>query len=115
MKKKCFSVAAILMCFLMIMPIMASAQGYAVEGTDLSITIDDTVWHILTRDNIENNAELEDLGIAYESIRDFMYSNDVYMDAVAVYDDTYVELFLRKVEGDDGMNLSEFSDDEVME
>lgn len=115
MKKKCFSVAAILMCFLMIMPTMVSAQTYAVEGTDLSITIDDTAWYILTRDNIENNAELADLGIAYESIHDFMYSNDVYMDAVAVYDDTYVELFLRKVEGDGGMNLSEFSDDEVLE
>ena len=115
MKKKCFSVAAILMCFLMIMPTMVSAQTYVVEGTDLSITIDDAVWYILTRDNIENNVELADLGIEYESIRDFMYSNDVYMDAVAVYDDTYVELFLRKVEGDDGMNLSEFSDEEVME
>lgn len=116
MKKKAVSLSAIVMCILMILPMEVLALSYAPNGTDISIAIDDA-WFVFTRENIENNPELADLGIAYENIQDFMYINDVYIDAIIIYDDlhTYLELFLRKVEGDDGMNLSEFSDDEVLE
>lgn len=96
-------------------PITASAQTYAPSDTDVSIQVDDSYWYVFTRDNIENNPELEELGVSYEAIYDILYENHMYMDALLIYQDgDYVEFFVRRKELDtDLVNLSNYSDKDV--
>lgn len=48
------------------LPMAAAAKDYTISGTDMTVTVDDTIWYVFTRDNIQNNPELEELGISYE-------------------------------------------------
>ena len=83
----------------------------------MSISVDDTVWYVFTRDNIKNNAELEELGITYEAMYDILHNNGAYMDAILYYEDgEYIELFARKRALDTGVaNLSNHKNSEVLE
>ena len=93
-----------IVCILMVLVLSAaflsvsvSAETYDLSDTDMSISLDDTVWYVFTRDNIENNAELGELGISYDAIHDILYNSDIYMDAIVYYEDgTYLEFFVRK-------------------
>ena len=87
----------ILLALTLILPITVNAQRYYPEGTDLNIWIDDTKWYVFTRDNLYNNPELDDLGITYEYLYNFMHDNYVYLDGALFYDDDdNLELFIRK-------------------
>ena len=83
----------------------------------MSISVDDTVWYVFTRDNIKNNSELEELGITYDTMHDILHNNEAYMDAILYYEDgEYVEFFVRKRALDTGIaNLSNYKDSEVLE
>ena len=103
-------------CLLFVcLPMSVSAQTYTPSDTDMTIQVDDSYWYVFTRDNIENNAELEELGVSYEKIYDILYNNYMYMDALLVYQDgDYVEFFVRKKElTTDLINLSNYSDKDV--
>jgi hypothetical protein len=105
------------LCVAAFLPITAYAQTYHLSDTDMSISVDDTIWYVFTRDNIENNAELGELGITYDAMADILYDNQAYMDAILIYDDgEYIELFVRKKALDSGVaNLSNYKDEEVLE
>lgn len=100
-----------------LLPITAFAETYNLGDTDMSISVDDTVWYVFTRDNIKNNSELEELGITYDTMYDILHDNEAYMDAVLYYEDgEYMEFFVRKRALDAGVaNLSNYDDSEVLE
>jgi hypothetical protein len=99
------------------LPITTYAETYNLGGTDMSISVDDTMWYVFTRDNIKNNSELEELGITYEAMYEILHNNEAYMDAILYYEDgEIVEFFVRKRALDTGIaNLSNYKDSEVLE
>lgn len=117
MKRTMRILLSIILCFSALLPIITYAETYNLGGTDMSISVDDTVWYVFTRDNIKNNSELEELGITYEAIYEILHNNEAYMDAILYYEDgEYTELFVRKRALDTGIaNLSNYKDSEVLE
>ena len=113
MKRSICLLLAFLIC--LVMPVTAYAETYRMNGTDLSIQVDDTIWYVFTRDNLENNPELEELGVSYDAIHSIFYDNDAYMDAVLYYgDEGYIEFFIRKTPQTSGLvNLSNYSQEDV--
>lgn len=116
MKRNISILLSVFLFIVAIMPVTAYAGTYALSDTDMSISVDDTVWYVFTRDNIENNAELEELGITYEAMYDILHDNEAYLDAVLYYEDGgYIELLVRKRSLDAGIrNLSEYKTDDVL-
>ena len=117
MKRSLYIALSALLCILSVLPVTTYAQTYDLPDTDMSISVDDTIWYVFTRDNIEDNAELEELGISYDLVYSALYDNQAYMDAILFYDEgEYVELILMKKALDtDVGNLSEYSDEDVLE
>lgn len=109
-------------CFLFMVVVMlgftisANAKKYSLDGTDISILLDDTRWYVFTRDNIYNNPELDELGITYDYLYNFMHNNQIYLDAALLYEDdsNNLELIIRKKKIDKIKNLSDYSNDEAM-
>ena len=96
-------------------PLNCLAQSYTLFETDITIDVPDS-WYVFTRDNIKDNAELESLQIQYEYMKNMFESNYAYMDAFVIYDDgSSLEMFVRVKENNAIMNLSNYSDEEVME
>ena len=106
-----------ILCVSAFLPITTYAETYNLGGTDMSISVDDTVWYVFTRDNIKNNSELDELGITYEAMYDILHNNEAYMDAILYYEDgEYTEFFIRKRALDAGVaNLSNYENSEVLE
>lgn len=117
MKRALCVFLAAMICAAALFPVFAYAADYKLGDTDISICVDDTSWYVFTRDNIHNNAELEELGITYEAMYDILHNNEAYMDAILLYEDgEYVELFVRKRALDSGIaNLSNYENKEVLE
>ena len=117
MKRTMRILLSIILCFSALLPIITYAETYNLGGTDMSISVDDTVWYVFTRDNIKNNSELEVLGITYDTKHDILHNNEAYMDAILYYEDgEYVEFFVRKRALDTGIAiLSNYKDSEVLE
>lgn len=115
MKRICYSVLILLLC--LILPITACAETYQPGDTDLTVQIDDSSWYVFTRDNLENNAELAELGVSVEEISNNLQDNQAYLDALVRFgEQDYIELFIRKTAQTSGVaNLSNYDDDEVME
>ena len=116
-KSRRICLIAVLVCLMLPLQILVGAQQYAMEDTDIHITVDDTMWYVFTRDNLQDNPELDELGLTYEEIHDILHNNDAYMDAILFYDDgQYMELFVMKTAVDTGIvNLSNYDEDHVME
>jgi len=112
----CIFIATVF-CLVLFVPVSASAQTYSLGETDIHISLDDTVWYVFTRDNIQDNAELEELGLTYEAMYDILHNNDAYMDAILFYEDGgALELFVRKKALDSGIaNLSNYDDSDVLD
>lgn len=117
MKRTMSIFLSIVLYFSALLPITTYAETYNLGGTDMSISVDDTVWYVFTRDNIKNNSELEELGITYDAMRDILHKNEAYMDAILYYEDgENVEFFVRKRALDTGIaNLSNYKNSEVLE
>lgn len=117
MKRAFCMLLAAIFCAAALFPVSAYAADYEPGDTDMRISVDDTSWYVFTRDNILNNAELEELGITYEAMYDILHNNEAYMDAILLYEDgDYVELFVRKRALDSGIaNLSNYENEEVLE
>ena len=101
----------------LVLPLSVQANTFELSGTDMSVEIDDSEWLVFTRDTIEDDAMMEELGASYDDLHDILYNNDAYMDAVLYgeYGD-FVELIIRKTEQDPGkVNLSNYSDEDVLE
>ena len=108
---------AVLVCLMLPLQILVGAQKYQMEDTDIHITVDDTMWYVFTRDNLQDNPELEELGLTQEQMLESMQEYDAYMDALLIYDDgQFMELFVMKKAVDTGIvNLSNYDEDHVME
>lgn len=117
MKRTMCILLSVIICFSALFPITTYAETYNLGGTDMSISVDDTVWYVFTRDNIKNNSELEELGITYEAMYEILHNNEAYMDAILYYEGgEYTELFVRKRALDTGIaNLSNYKNSEVLE
>ncbi|MBO5867889.1 MAG: hypothetical protein J6Q54_03145 [Oscillospiraceae bacterium] len=117
MKRKFLSLFAIILCLVLCLPSPALAATYKLGDTAVSISVDDTIWYVFTRENIENNAELDELGVSYQDMYAILQDNDAYMDAVLFYEDgTYLELFVCKTVVDAGVaQLSNYKTKEVEE
>lgn len=117
MKRNICILLSIILGITIFLPITTYAETYNLEDTDMSISVDDTVWYVFTRDNIKNNSELEDLGITYDTMHDVLHNNEAYMDAILYYEDgEYVEFFVRKRALDTGVaNLSNYKNSEVLD
>lgn len=117
MKRNICILLSIILSITIFLPITTYAETYNLGGTDMSISVDDTVWYVFTRDNIKNNSELDELGISYDAMYDILHNNEAYMDAILYYEDgEYVELFVRKRALDTGVaNLSNYKNSEVLE
>lgn len=101
---------------LICMPVMVTAKTYKVNS-DLSISIDDSEWYVFTRNNIEDNEELTNLGITYDYINNLFNSNYMYLDALLLYKDSddYIELFVRIKENSTVKNFTNYNDNDLME
>lgn len=99
----------------LLFPTLVFASRYDLKDTDLSILLNDEVWYSFTRDNIKENELLEELGITYDYLKEFMDKNSIYLDAVSFSEDTEdtIELFVRKKEGINVDNLNKHSKKEM--
>ena len=110
-----FLFAVLILC--LVFPLTVYAETYSMSDTDISICIDDTSWYVFTRDNIQDNPQLDELGITYDFIESVLYDNMAYMDAFRFGEDgNFLELFIRKQRVENSYtNLANFSDEEVLE
>ena len=103
MKKIVFSLLVLL-----VMPLMVSAASVDVPSADMSLNIPDE-WYVFTRENIENNPDLDELDLTYEFMNELMNENDMYVDA---FDDEE-EFIVSVVDVEDVGNLNDYFDSEI--
>ncbi len=104
----------LLLCVVLLFSVQAQAADYTVSGTDMTVTIDDSVWYVFTRDNLENNPKLDELGITADYLGGLMQENNMYMDACLFYEDgNYIELFVRLKESKDVNYMTAYTDSKV--
>ena len=106
----------LLLLSILLIPNGVFAASYDIDGT-MSVEIDNSEWYVFTRNNIENNKELEELGVTYEYMDNFFKSNNAYLDAMLVYQNTgeIIELIVRKTNSAGAINSSNYSDDDFLE
>ena len=117
MKRSICLFLSLILCLAALFPVTGSAEEYPLGHTDIRLSVDDTAWYVFTRENIENNPELEELGISYQVVYDLLYDNQAYLYAIVFQESgRYMELFVRKKTLDSGMgNLSNYKDQEVLD
>ncbi len=113
MKKKILGALALLF---VLSPMVVSAKTYNVDD-NMSVDLDNKLWYVFTRDNIKDNPDLDELGITYEYMNDTFNKNQMYLDATIFYENgnDFMELLVRKSENDKVMNLTNYSNDDVLE
>lgn len=95
----------------------AYATKFTLTETDATININDAEWYVFTRGNIDNNPEIEEVGMTYNGMHSLFYDNSTYLYSVLFFyeSDKVIELLLTKNASHDGVaNLTQFSDDDVM-
>lgn len=93
---------------LLLMPLVTLATEVDIASADMSIDLPDD-WYIFTRENIENNADLEELGLTYDFMKDMMDSNDMYLDAFNEEEEFIISI----LEVSDVGNMNDYFDSEV--
>ena len=92
----------------MCMPIMVKAQSFDVPSADMSLDIPDS-WYTFTRDNLDGNTEIEDLGLTIDIMNEIMLENDVYVDAL----NEELEFLVYIVDTEDIGSLTNYHDFEI--
>lgn len=115
MKRLICVLLALLLCGSTV--ICAYGKTYTISDTDIFVDIDDSIWYVFTRDNIENNPELDELGITTAYMQELFEENWIYLDATVFLDEgDYIELLVRKKSIlTKFANLSECDSEEVEE
>lgn len=117
MKKIYLSVLALLLSLFIPTKVFAQTKNYQINNNSLSINFDTSEWYVFTRENLSGNKELEELGIEYDYLNNFMQTNKVYLDAVLFYDneEDTTEFLIRINPNNSLNNLSNYSDEDVEE
>ena len=112
MKRHICFLLAIFLVLAAFSPVLAGAQTYSPSETDFSIEIDNGTWYVFTRDNIENNPELEEIGVSYEAMHSYLNDSNRYLYGCLFYQEgDSLELLGIKEKIDGEMaNLSNYSD-----
>ena len=78
----------------------------------LELELDESRWGVITRDNLKNNPLLEKLGLDPEVEAEFMDEDDVYADAILLYNNSnaYFEMVVIEKELKNNYDFSSFSD-----
>lgn len=107
----------LILLFCLVLPVSVFAETYELSDTDMNIDFDTSSWYVFTRDNLENNPQLEELGLDYDEMHSLLYNNNAYLNAaLALSVDDYIELFVRKTAQTTGVaNLTNYSKDELQE
>ena len=105
------------MLLMVALPLNVLATDFILDGTDMQITFDESEWYVFTPENILDNPELEELGITYDYMVDSFEENKAYVDAILFYADSgdYIEIFVRKSDVEDVINLNNYSHDDLDE
>lgn len=115
MKRSVCALLILLLC--LVLPVSVFAETHALSDTDMSIDFNDPNWYVFTRDNLENNPDLDELELTYDEMHSLLYDNSAYLNAaLALDEDDYIELFIRKNAQTTGVaNLTNYSKNEVQE
>lgn len=102
---------------LSLLPLGVYAEEFKINETDISIEFDTNEWNVFTRDNIENNPNLDKLGIDYNTLNKTMNDNYIYLDAIFLNKDAAntLEFIIRKTKADSIINFSNYTDDDILD
>lgn len=107
--KKIVKSLIVLSLIIVISPVMA--KEYTISTTDIKVNLDDQNWYVFTRDNLDNNKQLEELGINSSTLNQLFINGNIYLDALKILDNNdYVELFVMKKPVEKIKNMSKYSD-----
>ena len=95
---------------MLLMPLTIKAEEYDVGSANMKITFPDE-WYVFTRENIENNSNLENIEVTAEYMNKFFESNSAYIDAIK----SNLEFVLRTSEEVDFASLSDYPDEKIEE
>ena len=115
--KKSILIIIITFLLLSLLPVGVYAEEFKINETDISIEFDTNEWNVFTRDNIENNPNLDKLGIDYDSFNKTMNDNYIYLDAIFLNNDNTntLEFIIRKTKADSIINFSNYTDDDILD
>ena len=116
MKKTVRFVVLLLVILSLFTPLSVSAESYAVDGTDMTVELDDTLWYVFTRNNLDGNPELDELELERDAFYTNMVEQDMYMDAIAFWLNgwDWLECLVMKYGDSDFVNMSNYSDEAVL-
>lgn len=104
-----------LFIFILLIPLIVSAKSYTIK--DMTVSFDND-WTVFTRDNIDNNQELKDIGLTTEYMEDLFNKNDIYIDAVIFNKENpsdTIEMLYAIKSTDLERNLHKYSEKELKE
>lgn len=108
MKKLLYAV----ICLLLVVPIKIYGETFDIKEINLKIELGDD-WHVLTRDNLTNNKDLELFESDEKDMEKYFEDINAYIDAL--YKDSYLE-FIIVLDDVDGINfLTNYPDSYVEE
>ena len=114
MKKVVSFLLFFLLCIMCFLPTTVNALNYQASDTDITFFIDDEAWYVFTRDNLQNNSEIEELGLTADTLQQFFTDNNAYMDAMMFFvDGNFVECVLLMNETELTSNLSIESESKI--
>ncbi len=104
----------ILMIFLF--PFSVSAKSFSIDE-NMTLDIDDSLWYVFTRNNLDNNEELKSFNISPSEMMAFFENNQAYMNAIILYKDTgeMLQLFVRKVTNSTDLKEKDMSDQDLLD
>ena len=105
MKKIVFSLLLAFIC-----PLVVNATNVDVPSADLSLDLPDS-WYVFTRDNLDNNTDLDDLEIDDLEMLEYLEEYDLYLNA---FDEDY-DFFIYKMATEDVGSLPDYYDFELEE
>lgn len=91
------------------------AEEFKINETDISIEFDTNEWNVFTRDNIENNPNLDKLGIDYNTLNKIINDYYIYLDAIFLNNNNNLEFIIRKSKADSIINFSNYTDDDILD
>lgn len=105
-------VLCLLISLVLFIPV--NIYGKNVDLSEINLTIDfNDDWYVFTRYNLDNNKDLETLGVTKDYMENFFNENEAYIDASPKELGTDFILRIKSVE--DMNNLSNYPDDVVKE